>query len=129
MGFFYYNLTVHDILLIKLYFKATLTDKLVELWEIEYPEQSSLFPTFFKWEEKMIAISDIGFHPPNNMEKARHYLELMKEGTDFPPLVVLNLGVEHYELIDGFHRIWTKNQLCETFVKVFVGSSRYERCS
>ena len=104
-------------------------DQLVRLWESEYPEQSSHFPKFFEWEEKMIAISDIGFHDPENMEKAKQYLDLMKEGTEFPPLVVFDFGSDHYELIDGFHRIWAKNQLRETFVKVFVGSSRYERCS
>jgi hypothetical protein len=77
----------------------------------------------------MISISDIGFHQPSDMEKAKRYLDLMKQGAEFPPLVVLHLGADHYELIDGFHRIWAKNHLCETFVKVFVGSSRYERCS
>ncbi|WP_209124422.1 ParB N-terminal domain-containing protein [Alkalihalobacillus sp. BA299] len=106
-----------------------ITDTLVQLWEQEYPEQSSQFPKFFEWEEKMISISELGFFQPSNMEKAKQYFDLMKQGTEFPPLVVLHFGGDHYELIDGFHRIWARNQLCETFVKVLVGRNRFERCS
>jgi hypothetical protein len=106
-----------------------IAEQLVQLWKKEYPEQSSDFPRFFEWQEQMISISSIGFSQLCNMDKANQYLDLMKQGAEFPPLVVLHIGGDHFELIDGFHRIWAKNQLCDTFVKVLVGRNRYERCS
>jgi hypothetical protein len=104
----------------------SIVEQLCELWKNEYPEQSSDFPRFYHWEEVIINLNDFKIKKPKNIKKAQQYLELLKSGKEFPPIVVLNQSTNRYAyfLIDGFHRTWAyRNQGIET-VKAYIGTMR-----
>ena len=55
----------------------------------------------------MISLDLLTADPPEDMKKARYYLELLQKGrVRFPPLVCVNRRV-----IDGAHRLWAYRQL------------------
>lgn len=84
-----------------------ITIRLEHLWKQEYPDQDRGFIRACEWEEVTVPLETLTADAPNDMKKARRYLELLREGnTEFPPLVCVNGMV-----IDGLHRFWAYQQL------------------
>lgn len=84
-----------------------ITIRLENLWKAEYPKQDRGFIHSCEWEDLTVPIETLTADKPEDMKKARHYLELLREGkAEFPPLVCVNRMV-----IDGLHRFWAYRQL------------------
>lgn len=89
-----------------------------DLWKKEYPKQESAFIDFCDWEEKTVPLSELCIDVPDDhieLPKARGYLEQIKNGAAFPPLICVNGFV-----IDGFHRCWAYRQAGVENVKVYM---------
>jgi len=99
---------------------------LLELWEREYPWQSTKKIYVFDWEIKTIEVKNIRSFKPRRKSKAKEYRALMQAGTEFPPIVVVRQkkDVEKYILIDGFHRTWAYKNLGVERVYAYVGTKR-----
>ena len=84
-----------------------ITMRLENLWKQEYPNQDRGFIRTCEWEEVTLPLEQLTADPPKDMEKAQHYLELLREGrAQFPPLVCVNRTV-----IDGAHRFWAYQKM------------------
>lgn len=97
---------------------------ILNLWKKEYPLQFRGRLKGYHWKEDTISISDIKVGTPRNKIKAQKYLKLIKEGVDFPPVIVLARGNSHpykFLLLDGFHRIWAYKQLGIENVHAYIG--------
>ena len=94
--------------------KNGITDYLTALWKKEYPRQDRGFLYACEWEEKRVPLSSLSSDKPRSLQKARRYLELLRAGTRFPPLVCVNGTV-----IDGQHRFWAYAQAGYEFVTIY----------
>lgn len=92
-----------------------ITMRLESLWKQEYPDQDRGFIRACEWEEVTLPLEQLTAEAPKDMEKARHYLELLQEGhVQFPPLVCVNRMV-----IDGAHRFWAYQKMGLRQVSVY----------
>lgn len=91
-----------------------ITAHLDTLWRREYPGQDRGFIYTCEWEELTLPIAEVESDAPRDMGKAQRYLALLRQGTQFPPLVCVNGMV-----IDGRHRFWAYRQAGYPVVKVY----------
>lgn len=91
-----------------------ITGRLTALWKKEYPRQDRGFLYACEWEEKRVPLSSLQCDKPRSLPKARRYLDLLRAGTQFPPLVCVNAAV-----IDGRHRYWAYTQAGYEFVTIY----------
>lgn len=92
-----------------------ITIRLEELWKKEYPHQDRGFIHTCEWEELTVPMKELTAGKPADMEKARYYLKLLRQGyTGFPPLVSVNGMV-----IDGLHRFWAYQQIGRQTVTIY----------
>lgn len=97
--------------------KNRISDQLHELWKQEYPAQDAGFIDYCEWESAVVPLSELTIDYPNDhiqFQKARQYLEQIKAGAEFPPVVCVNGFV-----IDGFHRCWAYKQAGIESVRVY----------
>ena len=92
-----------------------ITHYLDDLWKTEYPKQDRGFIHTCEWEELTVPLGELDCDPPDDMEKAERYRQLLlADHTEFPPLVCINRMV-----IDGQHRFWAYQQLGYQTVKIY----------
>ena len=84
------------------------------LWRREYPGQDRGFIYTCEWEKLTLPIAEVESDAPRDMGKAQRYLTLLRQGTQFPPLVCVNGMV-----IDGRHRFWACRQAGYPVVEVY----------
>ena len=89
-----------------------------KVWGAEYPNQDAGFIDACAWEEKDISIRELTIDYPDNLfdfQKAKAYLDALKAGAVFPPIICINNFV-----IDGFHRCWAMKQAGVEYTRAYT---------
>lgn len=97
---------------------------IIDLWQREYPRQSTSRLRSYFWDYQTIPVEKILFSRPRDIFKAQRYLNLMQQGEVFPPIIVVQTrkNKELFRLIDGYHRMWAYKQLDINNVDAFIGT-------
>lgn len=94
------------------------------LWRREYPRQSTRIIDLFSWELDLIPVMSIKTFRPRNIKKAKKYSDLIEQGEEFPPVVVIRSRRDNksYKIIDGYHRMWAYKKLEIPCVIAYIGT-------